>query len=70
MVKVPELAERLDCGGFSTALVRTGDIHHSGFSARPTAPLKPAHSKRFAQFMSPDLYQRQLEPARFIFVRM
>jgi hypothetical protein len=28
--------------------VRMGNIHHSNLSARPTAPLKPAHSKRFA----------------------
>jgi hypothetical protein len=48
----PELAERLDCGDFSTAFVRTGKIHHSGLSARPTAPLKPAQSKRIAQFAS------------------
>jgi hypothetical protein len=45
----PELAERLDCGDFSTAFVRTGNIHHSGLSARPTAPLKPAHSKRWRE---------------------
>jgi len=45
-----ELAERLDGGDFSTAFVRTGSIHYSGLSARPTAPLKPAHSKRFARF--------------------
>jgi len=43
----PELAERLDCGDFSTAFVRAGNTHHSGLSARPTAPLKPAHSKRW-----------------------
>jgi hypothetical protein len=48
----PELAERLDCGDFSTAFVRTWNFHRSGLSARPTAPLKPAHSKRFAQFAS------------------
>jgi hypothetical protein len=47
-----ELAERLDCGDFSTAFDRTGNIHYSGLSARTTAPLKPAHSKRFAQFAS------------------
>jgi hypothetical protein len=45
----PELAERLDCGDFSTAFVRTGNIHHSGLSARPTAPLKLAHSKRWRE---------------------
>jgi hypothetical protein len=32
--------------------VRTKVIHHSKFSARPIAPLKPAHSKRFAHFES------------------
>ena len=32
--------------------VRTRNIHHSSLSARPTAPLKPAHSKRFAHFGS------------------
>ena len=58
----PKLAERLDFrlrnasarrgGDFSTAFGRMGNIHHSGLSARPTAPLKPAHSKRFARFAS------------------
>jgi hypothetical protein len=47
----PELAENI-CGDFSTAFSRTGNIHHSGLSARPTAPLKPAHSKRFARLAS------------------
>jgi hypothetical protein len=46
----PELAERLDCGDFSTAFIRAGNIRYSSLSARPTAPLKPAHSKRFARF--------------------
>jgi hypothetical protein len=57
----PELAERLDCGDFSTAFVRTGNIHHSGLSACPTAPLKPPHSKRFAQFASPKQTPRVLD---------
>ena len=59
-----ELAERLDRGDFSTAFVRTGNIHHSGVSARPTAPLKPAHSKRFAQFVSPRQTPHVLEHLR------
>jgi hypothetical protein len=30
--------------------VRTRNIHHSSLSARPTAPLKPAHSKTLRGF--------------------
>jgi hypothetical protein len=30
--------------------VRMGNIHLSSLSAHPTAPLKPAHSKRFAKY--------------------
>jgi hypothetical protein len=46
----PELAERLDCGDFSTAFCPHGE--HPPFRplCPPTAPLKPAHSKRFARF--------------------
>jgi hypothetical protein len=49
--------------------VRMGNIHHSSLSARPTAPLKPAHSKRFAQFVSPKQTPRVLRRPSAAFPR-